>query len=156
MRGILMKELGRIFERRGLKDRAWAVEWDATAIEFLLEKGFSPEMGARPLKRAIDHYVIAPLAETIVERRFPEGDQFVFVRRDGNALRADFVDPDGDGEGGETAATPASRERVPLAAMILGASGTEAEVATLDEELGCCWRRCNRRPGSSSRPSTPR
>ncbi len=98
MRGILMKELGRIFERRGLKDRAWAVEWDATAIEFLLEKGFSPEMGARPLKRAIDHYVIAPLAETIVERRFPEGDQFVFVRRDGNALRADFVDPDGDGD----------------------------------------------------------
>ena len=98
MRGILMKELGRIFERRGLKDRAWAVEWDATALEFLLEKGFSPEMGARPLKRAIDHYVIAPLAETIVERRFPEGDQFVFVRRDGNALRADFVDPDGDGD----------------------------------------------------------
>ncbi len=96
MRGILRKELARIFERRGLKDRAWAVEWDATALEFLLEKGFSPEMGARPLKRAIDQYVIAPLAETIVERRFPEGDQFVFVRRDGNALRADFVDPDGD------------------------------------------------------------
>lgn len=97
MRGILMKELARIFERRGLKDRDWAVEWDASAIEFLLEKGFSAEMGARPLKRAVDHFVIAPLAETIVERRFPEGDQFVFIRRDGNALRADFVDPDGDG-----------------------------------------------------------
>ena len=36
-------------------------------------------MGARPLKRAIDQYVIAPLAATIVEKRFPEGDQFVFV-----------------------------------------------------------------------------
>ncbi len=98
MRGILKKELDRIFERRGLKDRAWAVEWDASALEFLLEKGFTPEMGARPLKRAIDQYLIAPLAATIVERRFPEGDQFVFVRRDGDALKAEFVDPDGDGE----------------------------------------------------------
>ena len=60
-----------MLERRGLKDRDWAVEWEASAQEFLLEKGFSPEMGARPLKRAIDQYVIAPLAATIVERAFP-------------------------------------------------------------------------------------
>ena len=85
-----------MLERRGLKDREWAVEWEASAQEFLLEKGFSPEMGARPLKRAIDQYVIAPLAATIVERRFPEGDQFVFVRSDGRAIQAEFVDPDGD------------------------------------------------------------
>ena len=85
-----------MLERRGLKNRAWAVEWEASALEFLLEKGFSPEMGARPLKRAIEQYVIAPLAATIVERRFPEGDQFVFVRSDGRAIQAEFVDPDGD------------------------------------------------------------
>src|SRR5262249_51763110 len=64
MRGILKKELTRVLERRGFKDRAWAVEWEASAQEFLLEKGFSPEMGARPLKRAIEQYVIAPLAAT--------------------------------------------------------------------------------------------
>jgi ATP-dependent Clp protease ATP-binding subunit ClpC len=67
MRDILKKELGRVLERRGLKDREWAVEWEASALEFLLEKGFSPEMGARPLKRAIDQHLIAPLAATIVE-----------------------------------------------------------------------------------------
>jgi ATP-dependent Clp protease ATP-binding subunit ClpC len=162
MRGILMKELGRIFERRGLRERAWAVEWDASALEFLLEKGFSPEMGARPLKRAVDHYLIAPLAETIVERRFPEGDQFVFVRRDGNALRADFVDPDGDidaavaavdispkragvpsslfdmmrapsGGGDELAALADSRE--PLAERI-GSTEWAAEKARLVGEIG--------------------
>ena len=87
MRGILKKELELVLERRGLKDREWAVEWEASAQEFLLEKGFSPEMGARPLKRAIDQYVIAPLAATIVEQRFPEGDQFVFVRSDGRPSR---------------------------------------------------------------------
>ncbi len=99
MRGILKKELDRLFERRGLKDRAWAVEWEATALEFLLEKGFSTDMGARPLKRAIDQFVVAPLAAAIVERRAPEGEQFVFVRSNGIEMQAEFVDPDGDGSG---------------------------------------------------------
>jgi ATP-dependent Clp protease ATP-binding subunit ClpC len=134
MRAILSKELARIFERRGLKDRAWAVEWDATALEFLLEKGFSPEMGARPLKRAIDHFVVAPLAETIVERRFPEGDQFVFIRRDGNALRADFIDPEGEGETNlVTPAVPGARIGAPpnLFEMMRVPSGRSEEITAL-------------------------
>jgi ATP-dependent Clp protease ATP-binding subunit ClpC len=133
MRSILKKELGRVLERRGFKDREWAVEWEASALEFLLEKGFSPEMGARPLKRAIDQYVIAPLAATIVERRFPEGDQFLFIRSDGKAVQAEFVDPDA-GEGGNAGAeAQPSAGRVPLPAMILAASGTPAEVQSLEE-----------------------
>ena len=82
------------------------MEWEASALEFLLEKGFSPEMGARPLKRAIEQYVIAPLAATIVERRFPEGEQFVFFRSDGRAIQAEFVDPDDDDAGRFAAAEP--------------------------------------------------
>ncbi len=135
MRSILKKELSRVLDRRGFKDREWAVEWESSALEFLLEKGFSPDMGARPLKRAIDQYVIAPLAATIVERRFPEGDQFLFIRSDGKAIQAEFVDPDSDGGEGGEAAAGASGERVPLAAMILGANGTAAEVAVLEDEL---------------------
>ena len=96
MRDILKKELARVLDRRGFKDREWAVEWEASALEFLLERGFTPEMGARPLKRAIDQFLIAPLAATIVEQRFPQGDQFVFVRSDGRAIQAEFVDPDLD------------------------------------------------------------
>src|SRR5207342_1664138 len=96
MRSILKKELSRVLERRGLKDREWAVEWEASALEFLLEKGFSPEMGARPLKRAIDQYLVVPLAAIIVEKRFPEGDQFLFVRSDGEGIQVEFVDPDAD------------------------------------------------------------
>lgn len=135
MRDILKKELSRVLERRGLKDREWAVEWEASAEEFLLEKGFSPEMGARPLKRAIDQYVIAPLAATIVERRFPEGDQFVFVRSDGRAIQAEFVDPDSDA----AATTPAGDGDTPerllaLPAMILAPTGAPAELKTLHAE----------------------
>ena len=53
-------------------------------------------MGARPLKRAIDQYLVAPLAAIIVEKRFPEGEQFLFVRSDGEGIQAEFVDPDAD------------------------------------------------------------
>ena len=133
MRDILKKELARVMQRRGFKDREWAVEWEASALEFLLEKGFSPEMGARPLKRAIDQYLIAPLAATIVEKRFPEGDQFVFVRSDGQAIQAEFVDPDLD-EDAERAIEFDGR-KLALPAMILAPGGSEAERHTLEMEL---------------------
>ena len=133
MRVILKKELDAVLERRGLKDRDWAVEWEASALEFLLEKGFSPEMGARPLKRAIEQYVMAPLAATIVERRFPEGDQFVFFRSDGRAIQAEFVDPDSD----DGPSPPIAEPHTPplsLAAMILSPSGTPAEFDALHDK----------------------
>jgi ATP-dependent Clp protease ATP-binding subunit ClpC len=134
MRQILQKELNRLLERRGLKYREWAVEWEASAQDFLLEKGFSVEMGARPLKRAIDQYVIAPLAATIVEQRFPEGDQFVFIRSDGRAIQAEFVDPDGDiGVVAGAAAAPPGRPPA-LPGMILAPEGSHAELIQLQAE----------------------
>ena len=137
MRGILKKELAALLERRGLKDRAWAIEWESSALEFLLEKGFSPEMGARPLKRAIDQYVVAPLAAIIVEKRFPEGDQFLFMRSDGEGIQVEFVDPDADVAAVErpgTAAAPAPAAAAALADIILAPHGTPAEYGVLQGE----------------------
>lgn len=139
MRGILKKELASLLERRGLKDRAWAIEWESSALEFLLEKGFSPEMGARPLKRAIDHYVVAPLASLIVERRFPEGEQFLFVRSDGTGVQAEFVDPDADVAAADEMAGGASAAPVApsaLASVILAPKGSRSEFLALQAEYG--------------------
>ncbi|HEX2492554.1 MAG TPA: AAA family ATPase [Steroidobacter sp.] len=137
MRGILAKELGRVLERRNLRHREWAVEWESSALDFLLDKGFSAAMGARPLKRAIDQYLLAPLAATMVEHRFPEGDQFLFVRSDGRAIQVEFVDPD-DG-GSASAPTEASQVGsaggATLARMMLQPSGSDAEAAELRAEL---------------------
>lgn len=94
MRRVLEKELRAALRLRGLRTREWAVEWDEGAVEFLLDRGFSPEFGARPLKRAIERHFLAPLAETIVTRSYPEGDQFVFVHAEGGRLTARFIDPD--------------------------------------------------------------
>jgi ATP-dependent Clp protease ATP-binding subunit ClpC len=135
MRLILKKELNRVLERRGLKHREWAVEWEASAQDFLLEKGFTPEMGARPLKRAIDQYLIAPLAATIVERRFPEGDQFVFIRSDGRGIQVEFVDPDTGETGGLPSSVKANGAHAPsLPEIVLSPAGSEAELNVLQRE----------------------
>ena len=135
MRLILKKELNHVLDRRGLKYREWAVEWEASAQDFLLEKGFSPEMGARPLKRAVDQYLIAPLAATIVERRFPEGDQFVFIRSDGRSIQVEFVDPDsGERSGPPTAAKANGASAPTLPQIVLSPEGSEAEFGLLASE----------------------
>ena len=136
MRGILKKELAALLDRRGLKDRAWAIEWESSALEFLLERGFSPEMGARPLKRAIDQYVVAPLAAIIVEKRFPEGEQFLFVRSDGNAIQVEFVDPDAEAPADRNTFAGPVKLGAPasLAAAVLTPTGSRAEFQMLQDE----------------------
>ena len=44
------------------------------AKEFLADKGFDPDYGARPLKRAIQNYVQNPLSLKILEEKFDEED----------------------------------------------------------------------------------
>jgi ATP-dependent Clp protease ATP-binding subunit ClpC len=144
MRDLLRKELNDVLRRRGLRTRQWAVEWDESAIDFLLEKGFTADLGARPLKRAIERYLLSPLALTIVNHQFPEGDQFLFVNaRGGQSLDVEFVDPDApetsaaqdagapqafDAPGEETSA---DERELRLESIVLDARGTLAEVQFL-------------------------
>ncbi|MBA2302053.1 MAG: ATP-dependent Clp protease ATP-binding subunit [Acidobacteria bacterium] len=135
MRGILTKELARVLDRRGLRAREWAVEWESSALDFLLDKGFSPAMGARPLKRAIDRHLLAPLAATLVEHRFPEGDQFLFVRSDGRGIQVEF-DPDAPDDRTASETPEAVLDpRLTLPRMILQPMGTSEEQATVAAEL---------------------
>jgi ATP-dependent Clp protease ATP-binding subunit ClpC len=43
------------------------------AREFLVDKGYDPAFGARPLKRALQKYVEDPIAEEILRNRFGHG-----------------------------------------------------------------------------------
>ncbi len=43
------------------------------AKEFLLEKGYSPEFGARPLRRAIERYIEDPLSDEILRGHIKDG-----------------------------------------------------------------------------------
>ncbi|HEY1404177.1 MAG TPA: AAA family ATPase, partial [Pyrinomonadaceae bacterium] len=147
MRDLLRKELNDVLRRRGLRTRQWAVEWDESAIDFLLEKGFTADLGARPLKRAIERYLLSPLALTIVNHQFPEGDQFLFVHaRGGQSLDVEFVDPDAPDASAVQAATAddadaldeetgADERELRLESIVLDARGTLAEVRFLRDKF---------------------
>ncbi len=140
MRELLRKELGDVLRRRGLRNRTWAVEWDESAIEFLLQQGFSADLGARPLKRAVERYLLAPLALTIVNHQFPEGDQFLFVRSDGTRIEVQFVDPDATDldtvdVGLRMHATVVELLAPRLEDLILDARGTSDDVRFLEGEF---------------------
>ena len=96
MRSLLDKELGEALARRGLRERPWAVEVDESAYAFLIDRGFSPTLGARPLRRAIEQHVLAPVAAAIVEQTVPDGDQFLFVSAAAGRIEVAFVDPDAE------------------------------------------------------------
>lgn len=57
-----------------VKDLGYSVKISDAAKEFLTEKGYDPQYGARPLKRAIQKYLENELAEVIIKGNVPEGE----------------------------------------------------------------------------------
>ncbi|RWX44246.1 C-terminal, D2-small domain-containing protein, of ClpB protein, partial [Candidatus Electrothrix aarhusensis] len=69
-----------------LKERKFSVELTEEAKLFLVETGYDPSYGARPLKRAIQRSIENPLALEILEGRFSEGDTVRIDRGEDNRL----------------------------------------------------------------------
>ena len=61
---IVEYELAKVFKR--LSEHGLELKLTKQAKEFLIDKGYSPEFGARPLRRAIEHYIEDPLSETML------------------------------------------------------------------------------------------
>jgi ATP-dependent Clp protease ATP-binding subunit ClpC len=68
-------------ELRGLWDRihqlGYKVVLSDEARDFIIEKGYDIQFGARPLKRAIQKYLEDPMAEVIIKADIKEGDQII-------------------------------------------------------------------------------
>jgi ATP-dependent Clp protease ATP-binding subunit ClpC len=80
---IVTLEVAKVSER--LKDKSIAIELSKTATDFLIEKGYDPAYGARPLRRAVEKYLEDPLAEEIIRGHIKAGDT-VQVDKDGDHL----------------------------------------------------------------------
>jgi ATP-dependent Clp protease ATP-binding subunit ClpC len=65
-----------------LKDKNIGIELSADALELLIEKGFDPVYGARPLKRTIQRLLEDPLAEAIIAGHFKEGSKIKVIRKE--------------------------------------------------------------------------
>ena len=72
---IIDIELKNVVHR--IEDLGYKIELSKEAKEFIADKGFDKQYGARPLKRAIQKYIEDLLAEEIVNNRLTEGDQII-------------------------------------------------------------------------------
>jgi ATP-dependent Clp protease ATP-binding subunit ClpC len=65
---IVDYELVKVFKR--LTEHGLKLQLSDRAKEFLIDKGYNPEFGARPLRRAIEHYIEDPLSESVLAGKF--------------------------------------------------------------------------------------
>ena len=72
---IIDLELNKLYQR--LEKLNYKVELTDEAKEFLAEKGWDKDFGARPLKRAIQKYIEDLLAEMLVNKQLSEGETVV-------------------------------------------------------------------------------
>jgi ATP-dependent Clp protease ATP-binding subunit ClpB len=72
IRAIIDIQLGRLMKR--LEERKIRVELTDAARDLLIEEGYDPVYGARPLKRTIQRRILDPLALRVLEGEFREGD----------------------------------------------------------------------------------
>jgi ATP-dependent Clp protease ATP-binding subunit ClpC len=77
---IIDIELKNVVHR--IEDLGYKIELSKEAKEFIADKGFDKQYGARPLKRAIQKYIEDLLAEEIVNNRLTEGDQIILDLED--------------------------------------------------------------------------
>ncbi|MEZ6242551.1 MAG: hypothetical protein R3B57_05850 [Phycisphaerales bacterium] len=61
---IVEYEVAKVADR--LRIQGFEIELDQPAKDFLIEKGYNPDFGARPLRRAIGTYIEDPLSEMLL------------------------------------------------------------------------------------------
>jgi ATP-dependent Clp protease ATP-binding subunit ClpB len=69
--------------RARLSERDYGLSVTQEALDYLAATGYDPVYGARPLKRAIQHYVENPLAQEILSSKFIPGDVIQIAFADG-------------------------------------------------------------------------
>ena len=92
---IQMKRVERL-----LADRQLLVQLSDAAAVALADAGFDPAYGARPLKRAIQNYLLNPMAKAIVSGGYGPGDTVVVDMTENDEISFSRVpapvDEDGD------------------------------------------------------------
>ncbi len=86
--GIVDLELSKIEQR--MKQKHLVLHLSDTARDFLLEKGYHPEYGARPLRRTIERFIEDPLAEEVLKGTLPS-NSLIEVDRVQGEERLSFV-----------------------------------------------------------------
>ncbi|MHC4231678.1 MAG: ATP-dependent Clp protease ATP-binding subunit [Planctomycetota bacterium] len=87
---IVEYELNKVFKR--LLEHNLHLDMESSAKEFLIDKGYNPEFGARPLRRAIERYIEDPLSEDLLRGKFKGKTLIRISVQDEDHLRFEGVD----------------------------------------------------------------
>lgn len=90
IRKIVDIELSRLFKR--INDMGYAVEISEEAKEMLAQNGYSPQYGARPLKRAIQTYIEDVLCELLLDDEKKLSSTITIDVDEGDKLKVTFKD----------------------------------------------------------------
>jgi ATP-dependent Clp protease ATP-binding subunit ClpC len=82
MKDVIEIELKGVKER--LEDRKIHLDLTADAKEFLIDQGFNPDYGARPIKRAIERFVEDPLSEAVLRGEFQDKNRIHVRLKEGH------------------------------------------------------------------------
>ena len=82
--GILELEVVKVMER--LKGKNLNLVLDGPAKDFLVEKGYDPQYGARPMRRSVERFLEDPLAEEILKGKLVEGEPVQVTVADGKLV----------------------------------------------------------------------
>jgi ATP-dependent Clp protease ATP-binding subunit ClpC len=85
IRSITEKELNDLRKREGLERFGLEISWTDRLLDQLAQGGFDAKLGARPLQRAVETLVVAPLARWIVEHK-PTATQRLELDWDGKLV----------------------------------------------------------------------
>ena len=86
LKQIVDIELSKV--RNRLADRGLELVLTDEAKEFIIDKGYNPDYGARPLRRAIENMIEDPLSEEILRGTFKGKDAIKVTRRRGRRHQA--------------------------------------------------------------------
>lgn len=81
VREIVKLQLSRLQKR--LKEKNVELRCTEESMDYLAEKGYQPDLGARPIKRAIQRYVIDKLSVFMIEGNMPENSKVEMFLSDG-------------------------------------------------------------------------
>jgi ATP-dependent Clp protease ATP-binding subunit ClpC len=76
--------------REQMVEHEAAIELTEGAKELLVDKGYDPAMGARPLRRAIQRFIEDPLADYVLGRSLKPGSTIVVDRKEGETEEVDI------------------------------------------------------------------
>jgi ATP-dependent Clp protease ATP-binding subunit ClpC len=82
--GILDLEIAKVMNRL-MKNRNIALQLDEKAKDFLVGKGYDPQYGARPMRRAVERFLEDPLAEELLKGNLHDGEP-ISVTAEGDHL----------------------------------------------------------------------